>query len=186
MLNEDMRQCIIYDSGEKDARLIGIEYIIAKHLFDQLPEEEKKYWHSHSYEVTSGQLVAENVPSAIENIEMSKVVGTYGKTWHTWQVDRGDPLPYGPAQLMLSFTADGQIDPEKLAQRDKDMNVSTAEKREARKHLIPKGVPKDDGADIPWKTNKGLQMQLVETDKPFHPADMPGMQGPGDIKGAPQ
>lgn len=21
--------------------------------------------------------------------------GTYGKTWHTWQVDRGDPLPYG-------------------------------------------------------------------------------------------
>lgn len=22
-------------------------------------------------------------------------VGTYGKTWHFWQVDRGDALPYG-------------------------------------------------------------------------------------------
>lgn len=25
--------------------------------------------------------------------------GTYGKTWHTWQVDRGDPLPYGVCGL---------------------------------------------------------------------------------------
>lgn len=29
------------------ARLIGIEYIITERLFRELPEEEKKYWHSH-------------------------------------------------------------------------------------------------------------------------------------------
>jgi hypothetical protein len=29
-------------SEEKGARLIGVEYIIAGHLFDNLPEEEKK------------------------------------------------------------------------------------------------------------------------------------------------
>ncbi len=26
---------------------------------------------------------------------MEEVVGLYGKTWHFWQVDRGDELPLG-------------------------------------------------------------------------------------------
>ena len=26
---------------------------------------------------------------------MKEVVGLYGKTWHFWQVDRGDELPLG-------------------------------------------------------------------------------------------
>ena len=47
----DMRQCVIYDSNKSDARLIGIEYIISGELFQKLPEEEKKYWHSHEFEV---------------------------------------------------------------------------------------------------------------------------------------
>lgn len=50
-LNEEVRQCIIYDSANNNARLIGIEYIISRRLFESLPEEEKKLWHSHSYEV---------------------------------------------------------------------------------------------------------------------------------------
>lgn len=38
-----------------------------------------------------------------------KQVSTYGKTIHTWQVDRGDTLPLGAPQLMMSPTADGQV-----------------------------------------------------------------------------
>lgn len=57
-LSEDVRQCVIYDSDASDARLIGVEYIISRRLFDSLPEEEKKYWHSHTYEVRwSGESV---------------------------------------------------------------------------------------------------------------------------------
>jgi hypothetical protein len=33
------------------ARLIGIEYIISRRLYEGLPQEEHKYWHSHQYEV---------------------------------------------------------------------------------------------------------------------------------------
>ena len=54
--NEEVRQCIIYDSDRPDARLIGTEYIISSNLFEQLPEEEKVYWHSHKFEVQSGTL----------------------------------------------------------------------------------------------------------------------------------
>ena len=61
-MNEEMRQCIIYDSDRKDARMIGVEYIISERLFNTLPEDEKKLWHSHRYEVQSGQLLAPKVP----------------------------------------------------------------------------------------------------------------------------
>ena len=49
---------------------------------------------------------------------MKKLVTTYGKTWHTWQVDRGDKIPLGLPKLMMGFTADGQIDPKIIEKRD--------------------------------------------------------------------
>ena len=56
-----MRQCILTDSDAKGARIIGIEYMISKELFDGLDPEEQKLWHSHRYEVASGSLVAPGV-----------------------------------------------------------------------------------------------------------------------------
>ena len=37
-------------------------------------------------QVMSGQLYAPGVPQIAEQAEMQKLVDTYGKTWHTWQV----------------------------------------------------------------------------------------------------
>jgi Protein of unknown function (DUF1264) len=45
-----------------DARLIGIEYIISEQRFRDLPDEEKRLWHGHHYEVKSGILVAPGNP----------------------------------------------------------------------------------------------------------------------------
>lgn len=58
--------------------------------------------HSHEFEVKSGMLVLPK-PSAVSAEEweaaelkaMHEVVGLYGKTWHFWQVDKGDELPLG-------------------------------------------------------------------------------------------
>lgn len=58
VLNEDVMQAVIYDGNTKNARLMGVEYIISERLFKTLPPEEKKLWHSHQYEVKSGSLVA--------------------------------------------------------------------------------------------------------------------------------
>lgn len=109
-LTEDIRQCLVYDGNLTDSKLIGVEYIISGTQFEALPESEKPYWHSHQYEVCSGLLTMPGpVPEALEFAEMKKLRDTYGKTWHFWQVDRGDPLPYGPPKLMASFTTDGQF-----------------------------------------------------------------------------
>ncbi len=54
-----------------------------------------------------------NVPNAAwevaETAEMREIIGLYGKTYHFWQVDRGDQLPLGEPQLMMSFTKDDQV-----------------------------------------------------------------------------
>ena len=48
---------MLYDSPAKNARLIGVEYMISPRLFATLDAEEKRLWHSHVFEVKSGMLV---------------------------------------------------------------------------------------------------------------------------------
>lgn len=67
-----------------------------------MPADEKKYWHSHDFEVRGGSLampmpkgVPESVVQVPEKQALATLQKTYGKTWHTWQVDRGDNLPFG-------------------------------------------------------------------------------------------
>jgi hypothetical protein len=163
MLNEDFHQCVIYDSNGSDAKLIGIEYIVGERLFAQLPAEEKAFWHSHRYEVKSGQLIMPGIPTRIEHEAMEKLVTTYGKTWHAWHTDRGDRLPYGIPQLMMGFTQDGQAKPELLQARDRRFEISTNAKAQDRQNISMSGV--QPGADV-WQD--GNTVQLAPKSVPVH------------------
>ena len=154
-LNPEVFQCIIYDSDQATARLIGVEYIISERLFLLLPEEEKKLWHSHRYEVMSGQLVAPGLPDAAEEALMEEFVGTYGKTWYLWQVDRGDTLPLGLPKLMMGFTADGQADAKMVADRDHDLKIDSAKVKARRVNLPTRPVAA--GADG-WEHGQTFQI----------------------------
>ena len=108
----DVRQCLIYDSPGTKARLIGIEYMVSPRIFETLPPDERKLWHTHEFEVKSGMLIMPaptNVPTSVweaaETAEMHDIAPIYGKTYHLWQVDRGDVVPMGEPQLMGSFTS---------------------------------------------------------------------------------
>ena len=159
-LKDGVFQCVIYDSNKSDARLIGVEYIIAEKLFNQLPAEEKKLWHSHRYEVSSGQLSAPDLAAGAEKELMQELVNTYGKTWHLWQVDRGDELPLGLPQLMMGFTADNQADPAMVSRRDRDLNINTSEAKAARIDLITHPIA--PGADA-WQQGDVFQINLDAT-----------------------
>jgi hypothetical protein len=155
MLNEEFHQCAIYDGNGPDAKLIGIEYIISERLFAQLPPEEKALWHSHQYEVKSGQLIMPGIPTRVEHEAMEKLVTTYGKTWHAWHADRGDPLPYGIPQLMMGFTRDGQVKPELLQARDRRFDISTDAKERDRQNIpMPTVQP---GANA-WQDGNTVQL----------------------------
>jgi hypothetical protein len=131
-LNEDLHQAIIFDGNGGDAKIMGIEYIISERLFKTLPEEEKKLWHSHQYEVKSGELIAPGIPDAAEHELMEKLVSTYGKTIHTWHTDQQRSLPIGSPMIMMGFTKEGQLQAGLLQQRDQRFNISTAEKKRQR------------------------------------------------------
>ena len=155
-LSDEVLQCVLYDSNKPGARLIGVEYIVSAKIFESLPPEEKKLWHSHNYEVKSGVLTAPGMADAAEKDLMKALIGTYGKTWHMWQVDRGDKLPLGIPQLMMAFTADGQAKANIIAERDK-LYGSTAAKKMARADIAD--AKHDPGADG-WQKGAAVQLDL--------------------------
>ncbi|RDA91338.1 hypothetical protein CP533_0019 [Ophiocordyceps camponoti-saundersi (nom. inval.)] len=140
-VNDDVRQCLLYDSAERNARLIGIEYMITRRIYETLPREERRLWHSHVYEVKSGMLVMpnDNVPTKAwelaETREMRQIVTLYGKAYHLWQTDRGDALPLGEPKLMTSFIADGQLDWGEVERRDERLGTDYRVKREMRRDI---------------------------------------------------
>ncbi|WP_431034767.1 OBAP family protein [Pseudomonas yamanorum] len=157
ILDEEVIQCVIYDGNRKDAKLMGVEYIISEQLFVGLPKAEQSLWHSHVHEVKSGQLVAPGIPEIADHALIEKLVHTYGKTWHTWHTDLNKDLPIGIPQLMMGFTADGQADPQMVADRNRRFAVDSAQKKRARADIpAPVVAP---GADA-WQ--KGQIFQLVD------------------------
>lgn len=157
VVNEDLNQCVIFDGNGDDAKIMGVEYIVSRKLFESLPADEKKLWHSHVHEVKSGLLIAPGIPEAAEHEFMEKIAGTYGKTWHTWHTDQQTTLPTGHPMLMMGFTADGQANPQMVAERDKRFGVSSEEKRKNRAD-IP-APPIDPGADA-WQKGHVAQLSL--------------------------
>ncbi|KAG0314460.1 hypothetical protein BGZ99_008131 [Dissophora globulifera] len=171
LIDEDRRQCLIYDSDSVSAKLVAVEYIISERLFKSLDENEKKYWHSHKFEVESGMIVQvaksmvpEMITKATELTALQILVNTYGKTIQLWPVDEhgecSSRVPSGPPQLLASFTRDGQVNLDLLAKRDKMLGISTQEKRKEREGKI-QGNPVAEGADQ-WE--KGKPWQIYDED----------------------
>jgi len=156
-VNDEVRQCILYDSDKPNARLVGIEYMISARLYEGLDEAERKLWHSHVFEVKSGmlimpkpKLVPEQVWEIAENKEMEQVVLLYGKVYHLWQTDRGDQLPLGEPQLMTSYTAPDQLDFDTLlGERDRRFGADHKHKAEIREYIQEPKIHPD--ADAAWK-----------------------------------
>jgi hypothetical protein len=158
-LNEDFHQCVIYDSDQANAKLLGIEYIVSERVFVSLPDDEKKLWHSHNYEVKSGELVAPRVPNVAEHSFMEALVTTYGKTWHCWQIDRDHNFPFGIPQLMMGFTQDGQANSPMVQERDRRFGISSEQQKKDRND-IP--MPKVQAGANSWQSGRTVQLVLQE------------------------
>ncbi|KAH0930171.1 hypothetical protein HID58_015898 [Brassica napus] len=160
-VNEDMRQCLIYDGPDANARLIGLEYIVTEKLFMTLPDEEKKLWHTHEWEVKGGFLFMPGVPGPIQRQDLDKVAKTYGKVFHFWQVDLGHDLPIGLPNVMMAVTRDGQLFHEMIQETEKRFGVSIEGEREARAYMSGPELgihPLANGG------GKGLKLELREVD----------------------
>ncbi len=124
---EDIHQCVIYDSNVAPAKLLGIEYIVSNDTYQALPADDKKYWHTHAYEVISGQLIGPDLPD-MGDVALEGYIKSWGKTFHTWP-DPSTDVPLGEPLLMWSAGADGQISQKMIDKRDKQFNISSSDLR---------------------------------------------------------
>lgn len=164
-LNQDFLQCAVYDSDDSSGRLIGVEYIVSDRIFEALPPEEQKLWHSHAYEIKAGLWVNPRVPELVQSSELQNLAKTYGKFWCTWQVDRGDRLPLGAPALMMSPQAVnlGMVKPELLQRRDDKYNISSDALKKSRLE-IPEPEWLNPNADY-WKNSgKGFAIDIEQTE----------------------
>ena len=164
-LNQDFLQCAVYDSDDANARLLGVEYIISDRIFEDLPNEEKKLWHSHAYEVKLGLLISPRVPETIAMPELENLAKSYGKFWCTWQADRGDKLPMGAPALMMSpqGVKPGLVRPDLVHQRDAKYHVSSDSYKTSRLE-IPEPEMISPFADY-WKQHgKGFAIDIVDSE----------------------
>jgi len=159
----DVFQCVLFDGTGANAKLVGVEYLISDEAYRKLPDEEKKYWHAHTYEVLGGGLIAPGMEAKDETAFMKVVINTWGKAWHTWP-DPSTAVPVGEPMLIWSLMGDGQADPKVVAARDKEFSVDTAKIREARVKefgMDPPNVPLPKDVDA-----VGRQWTATGDDKP--------------------
>jgi hypothetical protein len=83
---------------------------------------------------------------------MNDKMNSYGKTWHVWNTgamgQAGDKLPLGPPMLAWSFNRDGEAKPGLVEQRDKKMDINSAEKRRQRADLQSLAKPQSGVDDL--------------------------------------
>ena len=126
-------QCLLFDGCNADSRLIGVEFVISERMFKSLPESERKFWHSLSYQVKSGLLAVPGVTRDTETSLCAELISCYARTTQTWNTFvRGlfyrsvsflrcsnpmcdialryldSSLPLGAPVIIQSLTKDGQ------------------------------------------------------------------------------
>jgi Protein of unknown function (DUF1264) len=148
VVNDDLLQCVLFDGNTREANLIGVEYIVSEELFASLPDDERPRWHPHNFEVLSGQLCAPGLPDAAEKAFLTRLLNSYGKTWHTWHTGRhdgppGDRLPLGEPVLMWSFNREGECDEALKEDRNRVMGLDVERKREQRRSLVERAHPQE-------------------------------------------
>ncbi|KAF0920213.1 hypothetical protein E2562_034026 [Oryza meyeriana var. granulata] len=170
-LNQDVLQCAVYDSDKPSARLIGVEYIVSRKIFDSLPAEEQRLWHSHAHEIKAGLWVSPHVPGSLEKTELEQMAGTFGKFWCTWQVDRGDALPLGAPALMVAPQAvePGRVRAELVRGRDERYKVdSSAQGLKGVRVEMDEPEWINPNADY-WRVHgKGFAVDVTATDMKRH------------------
>lgn len=160
-VNKSFFQCTIYDTDSAGKKLLGIEYVISEYLFKSLSEEEKKLWHSASYEITSGLLFMPGVDKKTEKETLTKIVNWYGKAFQLWRSDK-NLLPIGNPDLMMTFTRDGQVKQELVEKLKITHNVDRDVLKASRADIKVKPIIK--GADDWMNSGIGKIFTPKDTD----------------------
>lgn len=92
-ISDKILQCLLFESTDANAKLVAIEYFVAKDLTRKLPLIQwHRYFHDHKVEIATGRVqVLEPADKAKEIAEAASK--TDGVIYHLWQ--KGQEFPDG-------------------------------------------------------------------------------------------
>jgi hypothetical protein len=100
-LSDGIIQCLLYDTDDPNAHIIGIETVVSAQLYATFSDAEKANWHYQKIELT---MVNPKFPG-LSKAEADKVVAalqeTYGKVVIFWKP--GDPAPTAPVSITCPY-----------------------------------------------------------------------------------
>ena len=84
-------ECQLYDSDKPDARLIGIEVVVAKDTWRKFPKKERALWHYHKIELKKVDPTLPDLSPEEGAKTMKGLEETYGKVYILWNPAKNDP-----------------------------------------------------------------------------------------------
>ncbi|KAK4361252.1 hypothetical protein RND71_020204 [Anisodus tanguticus] len=146
-----------------------VEYIISDRIFETLPAEEQKLWHSHEYERWSK---SQNLIILLELMASFGAPGKFFKSNFLHDIENvilggsGDMLPLGAPALMMSPQAVnlGMVAPELVKKRDERYGISSKDLEITRVDIAGPETTMNPYANYWMQTGKGFAIDVELTD----------------------
>ena len=106
-ISDKILQCLLFESTDPKAPLVGVEYFVAKDLSRKLPAIQwHRHFHDHKVEIATGRVQILDMPEDQAAKVAEVAAGTDGVIYHLWQ--HGQEFPDGtvsfPQSLGHKFT----------------------------------------------------------------------------------
>lgn len=106
-ISDKILQCLLFESTDPKAPLVGVEYFVAKDLTRKLPAIQwHRHFHDHKVEIATGRVKILDMPDDQAAKVAEVAAGTDGVIYHLWQ--HGQEFPDGtvsfPQSLGHKFT----------------------------------------------------------------------------------
>jgi len=101
-ISDKILQCLLFDSTDPKARLVAIEYFVAKDLTRKLPAIQwHRHFHDHKVEIATGRVQVLDMPAEEAAKVAEAAAGTDGVIYHLWQ--HGQEFPDGTVTFPQSL-----------------------------------------------------------------------------------
>ena len=101
-ISDKILQCLLFESTDPKAPLVGVEYFVAKDLTRKLPAIQwHRHFHDHKVEIATGRVQVLDMPADQAAKVAEAAAGTDGVIYHLWQ--HGQEFPDGTVSFPQSL-----------------------------------------------------------------------------------
>ncbi len=101
-VSDQILQCLLFDSTDPKAKLVAIEYFVAKDLTRKLPAIQwHRHFHDHKVEIATGRVQILDMPADQAAKVAEIAAGTDGVIYHLWP--HGQAFPDGTVTFPQSL-----------------------------------------------------------------------------------